>query len=330
VHTERPAHELVPRHDATMQAMTAHRPDPTTVPTLDQARTPGHLIRRAQRVHGALWAGSVGAEPTGPQFAVLSSIARRPGLDQTTAGVLASLDKATTVGIVRRLVQHGWITVDPDPNDRRRKVLHLSRPARAALYSLTKSATTVQQALLAPLTPEQRRDFVPDLATLAYEGDPPTPVQDENDVVGLELSTTPGHLIRRAQQHHTAKWTARFQGSLTGPQYATLCVLAENEPIDQATLGELASLDKSSIAQVVDRLAARGLIIALTDATDRRRKTLRLSDAAKAALPKMTSAAAAVQAELMALLPTPRHEPFLDALAAVAHQDVPGISAVRL
>jgi DNA-binding MarR family transcriptional regulator len=314
-----------------MQAMTAHGPEPrpnASVPTLDQSRTPGHLIRRAQRVHTALWARSVGAEPTGPQFAVLSSIARRPGLDQATAGVLASLDKATTVDVVRRLVRHGWITVDPDPDDRRRKVLHLSRPARAALYSLTESATVVQQALLAPLTPEQRRDFLPDLAALAYEGYPPAPIQEGTDVVGLELSTTPGHLIRRAQQNHTARWTHRFQGSLTGPQYATLCVLAQNEPIDQATLGELASLDKSSIAQVVDRLISRGLVIALTDAADRRRKTLRLSEAAKEELPGMTLAAAAVQAELLALLPFPRHEPFLTALAAVAYQAVPAISTV--
>jgi DNA-binding MarR family transcriptional regulator len=312
--------------------MGANRPEPTPtaarVPVLELARTPGHLIRRAQRVHGALWARHVGAEPTSPQFAVLSAIASQPGMDQTRAGLLASLDKSSTVEIVRRLVRDGWITTDPDPDDRRRKVLHLSVPARAALHTLTQRAASVQVALLAPLETEQRADFVRDLATLAYEGQAPASLRAGGQDVGLELSTTPGHLIRRAQQSYTARWTQRFQGSLTGPQYAVLCALAEREPSDQATLGDAASLDKSSIAEVVDRLAARDLITVLADATDRRRKALRLSDAAKDAMPGMTAAAAEVQAELMDLLPASAHQRFLDALAAVAYQDVPGTSAV--
>ncbi len=305
--------------------MSANRagPAPTspTVPTLELARTPGHLIRRAQRVHGLFWARCVGPEPTGPQFAILSSIARQPGLDQTTVGMLASLDKSSTVDIVRRLVRHGWITADPDPDDRRRKVLHLSRPARAALHALSQRAAKVQEALLAPLPQEQWPEFVRDLATLAYEGRPPA-VPQRFDELGLELSTTPGHLIRRAQQAYTSRWTQRFQGTLTGPQYAVLCALAEHEPSGQATLGDTASLDKSSIAEVVDRLAARDLVTVLADTTDRRRKALRLSAAARAALPEMTVAAGEVQAELMDLLPTSARRRFLDAMAAVAYQPV--------
>jgi DNA-binding MarR family transcriptional regulator len=291
------------------------------VPTLELASTPGHLIRRAQRVHGMLWTRYVGVEPTGPQFAVLSSIASRPGLDQTTAGTMASLDKSSTKDIVRRLVRHGWITADPDPADRRRKVLHLSRPARAALQALTNRAGLVQEALLAPLDRAQRQAFVRDLATLAYEGAPPThtPIRDE---LGLELSTTPGHLIRRAQQAYTMRWTARFQGRLTGPQYAVLCALARHEPSDQASLGEAASLDKSSIAEVVERLAARELITVIADAADRRRKKLLLSGTARTALPELTTAAADVQAELMDLLPSEARAPFLGMLATIAYQEI--------
>jgi len=305
--------------------MTVNRPEPvptsSAVPTLELARTPGHLIRRAQRVHSVFWARHVGPEPTGPQFAVLSSVARQPGLDQTTVGMLASLDKSSTVDIVRRLVRHGWITAGPDPDDRRRKVLHLSRPARAALHVLSEQAAKVQDTLLAPLARERRPAFVRDLATLAYEGHPPT-VPQRSDELGLELSTTPGHLIRRTQQAYTLRWSKRFQGALTGPQYAVLCALAEHEPSDQATLGDTASLDKSSIAEVVDRLASRGLVMVLADAADRRRKALRLSAAARQALPEMTVAAGEVQAELMDLLPASARRRFLDALAAVAYQSV--------
>ncbi|WP_409332930.1 MarR family winged helix-turn-helix transcriptional regulator [Trujillonella humicola] len=296
---------------------------------MELASTPGHLIRRAQRVHSALWSRLVGREPTGPQFAVLSSIAAQPGLDQTTVGALASLDKASTTDVVRRLVRHGWIIAEPDPADLRRRVLHLSRPARAALEALTERAAAVQSALLAPLDPGQAARLVRDLATLAYEGRPPTEQQRTGDL-GLRLSTTPGHLIRRAQQAYTVRWTQRFQGALTGPQYAVLCALAQNQPSDQSTLGEEAFLDKSSIAEVVDRLVTRGLVAAVANDADRRRKVLVLADAGREALPAMTEGAAAVQAELMDLLPRSAHTGFLEALAAVAYQDMDASPADRL
>lgn len=252
---------------------------------------------------------------------MLSSIAAQPGLDQTTVGLIASLDKASTADIVRRLVRHGWITADPDPGDLRRKVLHLSRPAGAAVLALTDRAAAVQRTLLAPLDAGQRSRLVRDLAILAYEGHPPAE-QRRAEHLGLELSTTPGHLIRRAQQAYTTRWTRRFQGTLTGPQYAVLCALAQQEPSDQSTLGDKASLDKSSIAEVVDRLATRGLVTMMADAADRRRKVLRLSEAARGALPAMTESAGAVQSELMDLLPQNAHAGFLDALATVAYQDI--------
>jgi DNA-binding MarR family transcriptional regulator len=288
------------------------------VRTLDLARTPGHLIRRAQRVHNVLWSESVGVEPTGPQFAVLSSVARRPGLDQKTVGVLASLDKSTTTDVVRRLVRHGWLSTTPDADDRRRKVLHLSPPAQAALHSLTERAAKVQEALMAPLDAHDRACLIRDLAALAYEGEPPSSAEPGSAGLGLELSHTLGHLIRRAQQAYTLRWSRTFEGRLTGPQYAVLCALARNEPTDQVNLGEAAALDRSSTAAVVDRLSAQGLITVVTDADDRRRKALRLSDTAVAELPAMTEAAAAVQAQLMSLLPDEAHGRFLDRLAAVA------------
>ncbi|NWJ72704.1 winged helix-turn-helix transcriptional regulator [Pseudonocardia sp. ICBG1122] len=292
---------------------------PDGVPTLDLARTPGHLIRRAQREHNLLWAEHVGPEPTGPQFAVLSGAARRPGLDQKTLGQLASLDKSTTTDIVRRLVRRGWLTAAPDPDDRRRKVLHLSPPAQMALTSLTAAAARVQQHLLAPLTAERRRDLVTDLALLGYEGDPPARPREDVDA-GLDLATTPGHLIRRAQQAYVARWTHTFGGSLTGPQYALLCALANHEPADQSTLGEAAALDRTSTTEIVERLTSAQLVIAVTNARDRRRKALRLSPLGRRELPDITRRAAEVQAALFDLLPGSSRERLLDNLGAIAYR----------
>lgn len=290
------------------------RADPPLV--LDLEVTPGHLIRRVQRAHEVLWGRLVGSEVTSPQFAVLSSIARHTGVDQVTVGEEAALDKSTTVGIVRRLVRDGWVTTEPDPQDRRRKVLHLSGPARAALDPLTTQVAALQEALLTPLRPAARRDIVSDLAVIAYEGRLPAP--GPVGTLGLESSSTIGHLIRRAQHVHNAAWATAFGGAVTGPQYAVLVAVARLGPVDQVGVGAEAALDRSSLSEVVDRLESKGMLAVEEDPTDRRRKRLQLAGGAEAALSGLTATAAQVQASLLGHLPAARHTPFVRALAAVA------------
>ena len=292
------------------------------VPFLDLERTPGHLIRRVQRVHTSLWSQLVGSQPTGPQFAVLSVLARTPDLDQSAVGLAASLDKSTGAEIVRRLVHNGWLIVTTDPADRRRKLLRLSRPASAALVDLTRTVIEVQRALLAPLSTAASARLVAQLAELAYAGDPPRLVAfgSASGPIGLDVSTTPGYLIRRAQQTHAARWTERFNGELTGPQYAVLCALAQHGRLGQMTVGDTAALDKSSAAEVVDRLIARHLVIASPDPDDRRRKQLRLSDTALTDMDRITSLAAAVEAELLNFLPAARRKAFLTDLASLVRR----------
>jgi hypothetical protein len=61
----------------------------------------------------------------------------------------------------------------------------------------------------------------------------------------LPLDTTVGHLLRRAQQVHTALWSGEFAGDLTGPQYALLSALTQGPVVDPATAGRQ---DRKSVA----------------------------------------------------------------------------------
>lgn len=271
-----------------------------------------------------LWNQLVHADLTGPQFALLSAVGAQPGLDQTAARTFASLDKATAAGIVSRLARDGWLAVETDPADRRRKRLDLPRSTRSALRVITAQVQDVQRALLDPLTPPAREALLTGLSALAHADTPPDelPRPDTRQELGVELATSPGHLIRTAQQTHTTRWKKRFGSELTGPQYAVLCVLAAAEPRDQSGVGEAASIDKSSIVEVVDRLRARGLVDAAEDPAYRRRKVLRLSAVARVQLPEITERAAAVQADLTALVPATVRDDFLEALSVVASHDV--------
>jgi MarR family transcriptional regulator, temperature-dependent positive regulator of motility len=92
-----------------------------------------------------------------------------------------------------------------------------------------------------------------------------------------DLMLHPGHLLRRALQAMNQLWDHEVSHVITSPQFAALNALYGEPAIDQRTLGERISLDRSTMAEVVARLSARGLITTARDSQDGRRKTIRLT-----------------------------------------------------
>lgn len=293
--------------------------DPGPSPVLPLDTTCGHLIRRAQQVHTSLWSAELNGDLTGPQYALLSAISREPALDQRSAGRLASLDKSTTADVVARLERNGWIRRDRDPSDGRRNTLSLTRVARSALVDVTARVQVVQDRLLEPLGYEDRDAFVRMLGRVAYAGAPAGERRGDVPLV-LPLTTTPGHLVRRAEQVHGTLWAAHVADRVTPSQYALLCALAVRPDIDQTAAGEMASLDKSSAADIVARLIRRGWIASTRDPRDRRRKLLALSPVAVDAMAAVTPAVRTVQQELLAPLPPAEQQRLVELLRQVAYQ----------
>lgn len=276
----------------------------------------GHLLRRAQQVHNAHWADELGAELTSPQYAVLATLAAWPEIDQRRVGELASLDKSSTMDLVERLERKAWITRRRDVRDGRRDVLALTASALLALGDLGPRVRHVQERMLAPLADDLRARFIADLGAISRV----SPAPEAGDTSPLRI---PGHLIRRAQQVHTALFADEFDHELTGPQYATLHVLAREPGISQRTLGERAALDKSTTADIVDRLSRRGWLVAQRDTEDRRRSVLTLTDDARAATAEFAPRVEAVQARLLDPLPPAHRTAFLSALRRVAIPSLP-------
>ena len=105
-----------------------------------------------------------------------------------------------------------------------------------------------------------------------------------------------GFLLRVAMQRHTAIFTTRMIDGLTQTQFAALAKLAEVGPCSQNQLGRLIYLDAATIKGVVDRLSARGLVTALSDPADRRRRAVALTERGR----EVTVAARLVAAEITA------------------------------
>jgi DNA-binding MarR family transcriptional regulator len=87
-----------------------------------------------------------------------------------------------------------------------------------------------------------------------------------------------GFLLRVALQRHTAIFMKRMIEGLTQTQFAALAKLLELGPCSQNDLGRRIYLDAATIKGVVDRLVTRGLVTAVSDPKDRRRRALALTE----------------------------------------------------
>jgi DNA-binding MarR family transcriptional regulator len=67
---------------------------------------------------------------TGPQRLVLRFVGRFPGIPPGDLARLLHLHPSTLTGILQRLEEHGWIARRPDPRDRRRALIGLTRSGR--------------------------------------------------------------------------------------------------------------------------------------------------------------------------------------------------------
>jgi DNA-binding MarR family transcriptional regulator len=279
---------------------------------------PGHLLRRVQQIHTETWSREVGDTITGPQYATVVAIAGWPEVDQKRAGELASLDKSTVGDVVRRLERKGWIVRTVSPHDARRRLLLLTELARERLPAVTTAAARVQDALLLPLKPAQREVFVRLLRKVAFAGVGDMDAASFTDQFVLELGVTPGYLIRRAQQVHSTIWSSILDGDLTSTQYAVLVAAAASESVDQTQIGIRASLDSSSVADIVTRLEAGGWLTRRRDPVDGRRVIVELTVPATMAVRHLTRSVAAVQQQLLAPLDTGESEQFLRLMQKVA------------
>lgn len=293
--------------------------------TVEAGESAGYLVRRAQQRHTRLWTREFEREVTGPQFAVAVAIAMHPGLDQRALGRLASLDKSSTADIVARLQRGGWLDVANSAEDARRKALSLTPLARTALVEITRRAALVQTAVLEPLSDGDRGIFLRWLQLVAFAGVVPP---SASDVLGpsvlappvLTLHTTPGHLLRRAQQVHAALWSEEVEGLLSSPQYAVLNALVSSQiGLDQTMVGQLASLDKSNLTAVIDRLVARGAVVRQQHPVDGRRRVLTISEPARAALDQLNPAVRRVQDRLLAPLDELDRRRFLRGMRTLAY-----------
>ena len=133
----------------------------------DFARAPGHLIRRAQQIAVAEFTREAAEHDVTPvQFAFMNAMMDTPGLDQITLANRVAFDAATSGSVIGRLEAKGWVEREPDPHDRRRKLLYVTAEGRRAVARMKVAVDRVQHNILAPLAVPDREVFMRLLAQL--------------------------------------------------------------------------------------------------------------------------------------------------------------------
>lgn len=137
--------------------------DDTATPRTDEEVAPlrhtGHLIRRAQQVHQAVWTRDVSTEVSSVQYAALAVLDRRPGASQADLGAELSLDRSTIADLVSRMIRNGLIARAQDAADRRRKVLTLTDAGRATYAELVPRVDAIEPIVTGGLSVAERAEF---------------------------------------------------------------------------------------------------------------------------------------------------------------------------
>ncbi len=116
-------------------------------------RHTGHLIRRAQQRHAALWQAQVSTEVSSVQYAALAVLERLPRASQSELGAELDLDRSTISDIVSRLERRGIIERGADEHDRRRYSLGLTTLGLRTLTELRPLVTEMNVKLTESLHP---------------------------------------------------------------------------------------------------------------------------------------------------------------------------------
>lgn len=139
----------------------------------DIYQAPGHLIRRAQQVHAAVFAETVSEQAlTTPQFAVLAALRKSPQIDQVRLCQRMAIDRSTIADVASRLEERGLIRRERDKLDARRNLLSLTRKGKALHDRTLPEVVEVGEKLLEPLTPAQRKQIIALLTAIISPHDP--------------------------------------------------------------------------------------------------------------------------------------------------------------
>jgi DNA-binding MarR family transcriptional regulator len=128
---------------------------------------PGYLFRRMQQIAVALFVEECrDFDITPVQYAALVAIQTHPGIDATRLSAVIAFDRSTLGSVIERLEAKGHIERRPAADDKRVKLLYLTRSGAKLLRDILPAVDRAQARMLEPLKAGDRKTLMALLAQL--------------------------------------------------------------------------------------------------------------------------------------------------------------------
>jgi DNA-binding MarR family transcriptional regulator len=137
-------------------------PSKSTAVTMDAVYTkPGYLFRRMQQIAVAIFVEECRAYDLTPvQYAALVAIRTHPGIDATRLSAVIAFDRSTLGSVIERLEAKSYIERKPAREDKRVKLLHLTKKGSALLRNIVPLVDRAQARMLQPLKQVDRKTLL--------------------------------------------------------------------------------------------------------------------------------------------------------------------------
>src|ERR1700737_3948401 len=130
--------------------------------TMDAVYTkPGYLFRRMQQIAVAIFVEECKAHDLTPvQYAALLASGTHPGIAPTGVSAVIAFDRSTLGNVIERLQAKQYIERKPSREDKRVKLLYLTKSGAALLREIMPPVDRAQARMLRPLKPADRKTLL--------------------------------------------------------------------------------------------------------------------------------------------------------------------------
>ena len=137
--------------------------------------------------------------------------------------------------------------------------------------------------------------------------------------MAYSLKSSPGHLLRRAQQYAHDLYAKEVSASGPTPrQYEVLHVVAQNAGLSQTDLVGHTGIDRSTLADMIARMMKKGLLSRKRTKEDARANAVSITASGRKMLNSANAKVAKAERAALSVLPKTQQAGFMKALKAYA------------
>ncbi len=93
------------------------------------------------------------------QFAILTVLYSGRALDQITLSTAVGIDRTSGADVIKRLYRRGLVERVPSTEDRRAKLVHITKQGQALVRAMQPNMERAQERFIRPLSPAERAMF---------------------------------------------------------------------------------------------------------------------------------------------------------------------------